>query len=92
MLWVAVRARKLREEQAFAVWRQATRLFAGAERPVDGDEILRAALKYGITAYDAHFVALAERLGDPLVTTDHKSLADKCPGTVVVRLSSFVTA
>ena len=42
----------------------------GRIHPVDGDEVLDAALECGLTAYDAEFVVCARTLGAPLVTLD----------------------
>lgn len=44
------------------------------------DSALRISLKYGITAYDSSYVALARRLGAKLITLD-KELARKLEGT-----------
>ena len=90
VLWLAVSSKVLREDSALDAWKRALRLFSTSERAVDGDHVLKTALKYGITAYDAHFVSLADKLGVKLVTNDKKSLSDKCPDALVVRLSSIV--
>ena len=89
VLWQAVRTGNLAEDAAIQAWSHASRLLVPRERPVDGAAVLRTALRFGITAYDAHFVALASALGVVLVTNDRKSLADRCPETMVVRLASF---
>lgn len=42
--------------------------------PVGHAEVLHAADRYGLSGYDAEYVALAERLGVPLVTSDKQVL------------------
>ena len=44
-------------------------------RPVAHAEVLDAAFRYGLSGYDAEYVALADRLGVPLVTSDKRVLA-----------------
>lgn len=85
----AIRAGNIDEDAAHQSWNHASRLLGNRERAVDGLAVLRTASRFGITAYDAHFVSLAESLGIVLVTNDRKSLANKCPEATVVRLSSF---
>ncbi len=57
---------------------QARRLLAEGERVLRGvvnvphDSALEAARRFGASAYDARFLATAEKLGVPLVTEDAK--------------------
>lgn len=44
-------------------------------RPVAHAEVLTVAADYGLSGYDAEYVALAERFGVPLVTSDKQVLA-----------------
>jgi len=59
---------------AAAYWREANDLVDVPGEPPDGGEILRLAHASGCTAYDCEFVALAQRLGLPLVTADSQVL------------------
>ncbi len=77
VLATSVRARVLEREQAFEFWRRATTLLSRSECEVDGEDVLRTALRWGISAYDAHFVAAAELLSVPLVTCDRR-LVEAC--------------
>jgi predicted nucleic acid-binding protein len=56
--------------KAGSLWANATDLLAGGERPIEMLEALRLAAQYKISAYDAQFVALAQRLGVLLATED----------------------
>jgi predicted nucleic acid-binding protein len=82
--------RMLTLQSADRIWREADKRFSSWEQEPDGALVLALADQYGITAYDAHYVALAHELGVPLVTNDVKSLASKCPESLVIRLASFV--
>ncbi len=86
-----VRRRELTRSAADAAWREAEKRFSVNEQDVDEPRVLRIAHKYMISGYDAHYVALADELGVPLVTNDLKSLASKCPESLVVHLSSFAS-
>ncbi len=56
--------------EASSLWASAVDILAGGERPIEMLEALRLAAQHRISAYDAQFVALAQRLGVPLVTED----------------------
>lgn len=72
VLATTVRARVINNEQAFEAWRAAVAVFGGCEREPGGEAVLRTAIRYSISAYDAHYVSLAEALGIKLVTGDKK--------------------
>ena len=50
-------------------------VIAGNEYHLDSPSVLKLAAASGLAAYDCEFVALAQRLGVPLVTTDKKLLS-----------------
>ncbi len=83
--------REMTRRDAEQVWRHADRWLEVKHREVDGLRVLRLAALYGISAYDAHYVALADALQVPLVTNDVKSLASKCPDSLVIRLTTFAS-
>jgi predicted nucleic acid-binding protein len=87
VLVLSVKNSVLKEEQATVAWHRASRLFGKSEQEPQGEEVLRASLKYGVSAYDAHFVVLAEKLGLKLVTGDRK-LCRACP-TIAVSIETF---
>lgn len=70
VLTLSTRVGVLDRAGALLVWRRATALFGSREIDPSGESVLAAALRDGISAYDAQFVALAEHLGVPLVTAD----------------------
>ena len=82
VLVLSVKNSVLNKEQAMLAWRRATNLFGRCEQEPEGEEVLQSALKYGISAYDAHFVVLAEKLNLTLVTADRK-LCRACPNVAV---------
>lgn len=59
---------------ALAYWNEADSLVGIPGEQAESAEILRLAQASGCTAYDCEFVALAKRLGVPLVTADSQVL------------------
>jgi len=59
---------------ATALCKEADSLVTVPDPQPDGGEILRLAQASGCTAYDCEFVALAQRLGVTLVTSDRQVL------------------
>ena len=82
VLAVSVHASVLSVEQAQVAWRRATDLFRSSEIEPNGSAVLDAAIRLDISAYDAHFIVVAEELGTWLVTHDRK-LLDRCPNQTV---------
>lgn len=80
-----VRAGRLSPERAREIWEAASGLVRDVE--VDPVAALGAAFAYGLSGYDAEFVALAEGLALPLVTDDRRVRA-ACP-EVAVSLDEF---
>jgi predicted nucleic acid-binding protein len=78
ILATLVKVEGLPRAQASALWTNAVELLAGGERALEMMEALRLAGQRGISAYDAQFVALAQRLGVFLVTEDRR-LREACP-------------
>lgn len=82
VLAVYLRKRLLTFEQAYAIQTEAETLLADREYTVDSFEVLRLVEASECSAYDCEFVALAKRLGVPLVTADRKVLQN-FPGIAV---------
>ena len=68
---------------------QAAGLMTPHETAVEAGRVLRLAVAEKISGYDAHYVALAQKLRLPLVTED-RELLRKFPG-VAVSLAGFAS-
>lgn len=69
-----LRKQELSLTDALAVQRKAESLFRGREHIVPSRNVLRLVSKSACSAYDCEFVALAEQLRVPLVTSDRQVL------------------
>ena len=87
VLATALRTGLLDEEQAFRAWEEAVAIFGRREHEPGGAAVLRTAIRYRISGYDAQFIAVAEQLGIKLVTADRK--LQKACEKVAVLLESY---
>ena len=85
-----LRRKRLALADALLVMREAETLLAGSEYLVESERVLALAAESRCSAYDCEFVALAEHLGVPLVTSDAEVLA--AFPTVAVSLGEFAGA
>jgi predicted nucleic acid-binding protein len=69
-----VRDGRIDAEDAPHVLARAEVLMLGGEHDVGAEDVLRLALSTTCSAYDCEFVALAQDLGVPLVTSDKQVL------------------
>jgi len=76
-------------QQAIEYMEKAEHLMNGIGYAVNSSQVLNLALTSGCTAYDCEFVALAQDLGVPLVTSDQK-LLETFPAETV-SMDEFVT-
>ncbi|MFO0701562.1 MAG: type II toxin-antitoxin system VapC family toxin [Nitrospira sp.] len=83
-----VRKGALTLEEAISFVDEAERWLAGREYSVNSRQVLSLARQSGCSAYDCEFVALAQDLGTPLVTTDQQIL--KAFPKIAVSPSAFV--
>ena len=74
VLAVYLRRRRLGLMDALEVMREAEALFRGAEYSVESGQVLKLVSASGCSAYDCEFVALAQQLGVPLLTSDAEIL------------------
>jgi predicted nucleic acid-binding protein len=63
----------------------AERLVEDSSHPVDSLRVLSLAAQSGCSAYDCEFVALAQELGVPLVTSDRKLATKFKPLAILLR-------
>lgn len=73
-LWKRVRRGDLKPEIALRVFREFVRLKPVKLYDQEGllAEAMEYALKLNLTIYDCLFIALAKRLGEPLITSDRR--------------------
>lgn len=62
-------------EEALDAMEEAERLMGGQEFELESSRVLRMAVTWKCSAYDCEFIALAQDLGVPLVTSDSALLA-----------------
>jgi predicted nucleic acid-binding protein len=70
-----VRARQIDLDGAVQISHDVERRMRGAEFSVASQQVLQLAIRSRCSAYDCEFVALAQDLRVPLVTTDRQILA-----------------
>ena len=85
VLVLSLRHKLIEMEDALEAMEQAERLIGGQEFEVESSRVLRLAATSGCSAYDCEFVALAQNLGVPLVTSDRELIAKFKPGVVSMR-------
>jgi predicted nucleic acid-binding protein len=80
-----LRRRLIGIDEAVETMDQAEQLMRGQEFGVESSRVLRLAATSGCSAYDCEFVALAQELGVPLVTSDGTLIAKFKPTVVSMR-------
>lgn len=70
VLATTMRVKGLRYEDALGAWARARELVVDVPTPADTPRILRLAVEARASAYDCEYVALAEALAIPFVTSD----------------------
>ena len=82
ILATMIKAKRLSRSDAETTFRQLLDTLRTNERDPDSSFVLSLVEQYGISGYDAHFVALARDLGVKLYTQD-RELLKKFPETAV---------
>ena len=78
ILWKYVRLRGMPELAALELLDQAVQLVEPSVREPSVDGVLRDALRWNITVYDAQYISLARQLGLRCLTED-RALQKACP-------------
>jgi predicted nucleic acid-binding protein len=78
-LVVMLRAKVIATGAASKALAKAESVMTAREQPVAQDDVLSVAIRYGISGYDAQYIALAHALGSRCVTAD-VPLVRKTPG------------
>ncbi|HVT89682.1 MAG TPA: type II toxin-antitoxin system VapC family toxin [Tepidisphaeraceae bacterium] len=71
-----VRAKALDMEKAIAALAEAHQLTVERELAVDQEEVINAAIRFNLSAYDAQYVALALNISVQCVTADIRIIAN----------------
>ena len=82
ILWKCVRFQRLPLERALALQDDARSLFGPNEQAPAPDRVLREAVRFGVSVYDAQYVALAAQ-HDLVCVTEDAELRRKCPAFAV---------
>jgi len=83
-----VQTKRLSLEQAEGIWKKAVDLLVDSEREVDLALALRMAVEYGVTGYDAQFLALAQA-EEAVCISEDKALKVKSPAGSVKNLEDY---
>lgn len=88
ILWKYARNGGMPEMTALTLLDQAVELLRGSEKEPSADVVLRDALHWNITVYDAQYITLARQMGVRCVTED-RPLQKACPD-VAIALTGFI--
>jgi predicted nucleic acid-binding protein len=89
ILWKYVRFGGMPVERALELLDQALSMFSANELAPPPDLVLRDALNWGITVYDAQYASLAKQFGVRCVTDD-VPLQKACP-SIAISLDAFIS-
>jgi len=82
ILATAIKVKQITQEQASDVWQKVFDILIDNECEPSVGKVLDLVAKYGITAYDGQFIALAMEMEILCVTEDQK-LREKFPGVAI---------
>jgi predicted nucleic acid-binding protein len=82
ILATAIKAKQITSAQALDVWQMVAGILMENESEPSAARVIELVARYGITAYDGQFIALAMDMGVLCVTEDQE-LQGKFPGTAV---------
>lgn len=90
ILWKYVRHGAMPREQALDLLSKAIVIFSPNEAHPDPEHVLRDALAWGISVYDAQYLSLAKEFGALCVTED-MALPKACPD-IAISLDDFLAS
>ena len=88
ILAAATKAKQIKPEQALDIWEKVSRVLIENEWEPSASRVIDLVAKYGITAYDGQFIAVALEMGIPCVTED-RELREKFPG-IAISMDGFL--
>ena len=88
ILATAIKAKQISQEHALVVWQKIAAILVENESEPSPAKVIDLAAKYGITAYDGQFIALAMEMGIPCITED-KGLQKKFRG-IALSMNDFL--
>jgi predicted nucleic acid-binding protein len=88
ILATAIKTRQIQREQALDVWERVFGILIENESEPSPAKVIDLVTQYGITAYDAQFIALAMEMGIQCVTED-RELQGKFPN-IAVSMEGFL--
>ena len=88
ILATAIKAGQITPERALDVWQNVAEMLVENESEPSPAKVIDLVAQYGITAYDAQFIALAMEMGIPCITED-RELRGKFPG-IAVSMDDFL--
>jgi len=84
----AIKAKQIKPEQALDIWEKVSKILMENECEPSASKVIDLVAKYGITAYDGQFIAVASEMGIPCLTED-RELQEKFPG-VAISMDEFL--
>jgi predicted nucleic acid-binding protein len=90
VLTLYIRQEHLSLSQAQRFMQEAEYLMQGGEHQVSSSHVLNLATISSCSAYDCEFVALAQQLTVPLVTSDNKILSEF--PSIAISMSQFISS
>jgi predicted nucleic acid-binding protein len=84
----AIKAKQIRPEQALGTWEKVSNILIENEYEPSASKVIDLVTRYGITAYDGQFIAVALEMGILCVTED-RELQKKFPG-IAISMSEFL--
>jgi len=88
ILATAIKARQIKSEQALDIWEKVSKILIENECEPPASRVIDLVAKYGITAYDGQFIAVALEMGIPCLTED-RELQEKFPG-IAISMNEFL--